>query len=114
MPEHEIWLTRLFNDYLAGLGNWFLSLARVHAEHPARPWTNFITMQIVVAAKVSPSAKSAPLPPCPVSAGQGAAPARSRVAQVRPRTLSHVLLFTPHVARMLKFSEGCSRCCASA
>jgi catechol 2,3-dioxygenase-like lactoylglutathione lyase family enzyme len=64
-----------------------------------------LPLQIVVAAKVSPSAKSAPLPPCPVSAGQGAAPARSRVAQVRPRTLSHVLLFTPHVARMLKFSE---------
>lgn len=50
MPENEIWLTRLFNDYLAGLGNWLLSLFRVHAEHPSRPWTNFITMQILVAA----------------------------------------------------------------
>lgn len=50
MPENEIWLTRLFNDYLAGLGKWLLSLARVHAEHPSRPWTNFITMQILVAA----------------------------------------------------------------
>jgi len=50
MPEHEIWLTRLFNDYLAGLGNWLLSLVRVHAENPARPWANFITMQILVAA----------------------------------------------------------------
>jgi F-type H+-transporting ATPase subunit a len=50
MPEHEIWLNRLFNDHLAGFGDWLLSLARVHAEHPARPWTNFITMQIVVAA----------------------------------------------------------------
>ena len=50
MPEHEIWLTRLFNDHLAGLGNWVLALARVHAENPARPWANFITMQILVAA----------------------------------------------------------------
>lgn len=50
MPEHEIWLTRLFNDHLAGLGVWLLSLAHVHAENAARPWTNFITMQILVAA----------------------------------------------------------------
>ncbi len=50
MPEHEIWLTRLFNDNLAGLGNSVLSVVRTHAENPARPWTNFITMQILVAA----------------------------------------------------------------
>jgi len=50
MPEHEVWLTVLFNNYLAGWGNWLLSLFNVHAEHPARPWTNFITMQILVAA----------------------------------------------------------------
>lgn len=50
MPEHEIWLTRLFNDNWAGFGNWLLSLFHLHAENPARPWTNFITMQILVAA----------------------------------------------------------------
>src|SRR5437867_379236 len=50
MPEHEIWLTRLFNDHLASLGSSILSIFRVEAEHPARPWTNFITMQILVAA----------------------------------------------------------------
>jgi len=50
MPEHEIWLTKLFNDHLAGWGNWLLSLFHVHAENPARPWANFITMQILVAA----------------------------------------------------------------
>jgi F-type H+-transporting ATPase subunit a len=49
MPEHEIWLTQLFNENLAGLGNWLLALFRVHAENPARPWANFITMQILVA-----------------------------------------------------------------
>ena len=50
MSEHEIWLTRLFNDNLASLGNWLLALVSVHAENPARPWANFITMQILVAA----------------------------------------------------------------
>ena len=49
MPEHEIWLTQLFNDHLAGVGNWLLALIRVHAGNPARPWANFITMQILVA-----------------------------------------------------------------
>jgi len=50
MPEHEIWLTRLFNDYLAGVGSGLLSLVRYHAEDPSRPWTNFIVMQVLVVA----------------------------------------------------------------
>jgi F-type H+-transporting ATPase subunit a len=50
MPEHELWLTRLFNDHLAGLGDSLLWLWRLHAENTARPWTNFIVMQILVAA----------------------------------------------------------------
>lgn len=49
MHESELWLTRLFNDHLAGVGNSILSLFRTHAENPARPWTNFITMQLLVA-----------------------------------------------------------------
>jgi len=48
MPETEIWLTRLFNDHLASLGNWFLGLARM-APQP-RPWANYITMELLVAA----------------------------------------------------------------
>ncbi|HEY1242759.1 MAG TPA: F0F1 ATP synthase subunit A [Bryobacteraceae bacterium] len=47
MPETELWFTKLFNDHLAGLGNALLSLVGMHAE---RPWANFITMQILVAA----------------------------------------------------------------
>jgi F-type H+-transporting ATPase subunit a len=47
MPEHEILVTRLFNDHLASLGNWFLALAGLRSQ--ARPWANFVTMQIVVA-----------------------------------------------------------------
>src|SRR5438876_4409734 len=49
MPEHEIWLTGLFNDHLAAWGSWLLSRANVHAENPARPWANFVTMQLLVA-----------------------------------------------------------------
>jgi F-type H+-transporting ATPase subunit a len=48
MSEEEIWLTRLFNDYLAGLGNLLRSL--FHQPASDRPWANFIVMQIMVAA----------------------------------------------------------------
>jgi F-type H+-transporting ATPase subunit a len=47
--HEELWLTKLFNDHLAGLGNSILNLASVHAHNPERPWTNFITMEILVA-----------------------------------------------------------------
>lgn len=50
MPEHELWVTRLFNDHLAGLANAVLSWFGLQAENPARPWSNFLTMQILVAA----------------------------------------------------------------
>jgi F-type H+-transporting ATPase subunit a len=44
----EIWLTRLFNDHLAGLGNFLLGLFRQAATD--RPWANFIVMQLLVVA----------------------------------------------------------------
>lgn len=47
--EHELWITALFNDYLAGVGNGILALFGQHAHNPDRPWANFMTMQIVVA-----------------------------------------------------------------
>jgi F-type H+-transporting ATPase subunit a len=50
MPEHELWITALFNRYLAGVANTLLSLVRIHAEDPARPWANFVTMQLLVVA----------------------------------------------------------------
>jgi len=61
-------------------------------------------VQIVVADKVSPSAKSPPRAP-QRDTGTGAAPARSTARQVRPRHLSHVLFFTPDVLRMIDFSR---------
>jgi F-type H+-transporting ATPase subunit a len=48
MPENEIWLTRLFNDYLPAVGNAALQLVGKHAV--ARPWANFVVMQFLVVA----------------------------------------------------------------
>jgi F-type H+-transporting ATPase subunit a len=48
MPEHELWVTVLFNNYLAGAGNAALALVGRHAEDPVKPWANYITMQFVV------------------------------------------------------------------
>jgi F-type H+-transporting ATPase subunit a len=45
--EHELWVTRLFNDYLAGLGNSLAGLVGI--SHADRPWSNFVAMQILVA-----------------------------------------------------------------
>ena len=46
--SEEIWLTRLFNDHLAGLGNLLLGL--FHQGAVDRPWANHIVMQFLVAA----------------------------------------------------------------
>ena len=46
MPESELWITKIFNDYLAGVGNMFLGLVK-HAPE-ARPWADFVVMQIFV------------------------------------------------------------------
>ena len=47
MHESELWITKLFNDYLGGVGNAALGLIGRHAE---RPWANFVTMELLVAA----------------------------------------------------------------
>lgn len=46
----EIWLTKIFNDHLAGLGNLFLSVVGMAPE--PRPWANFMTMQILAVAVI--------------------------------------------------------------
>ncbi len=49
MPEHEFWLTGVFNQYLGGFANAVLALFGLHAQNPEAPWSNAVTMQIVVA-----------------------------------------------------------------
>lgn len=49
MVTHEAWLTKLFNAYLAGFANWFLSLFGMQAANPAEPWPDYMVMQITVA-----------------------------------------------------------------
>ena len=46
--EKELWITKIFNDHLAGLGNSALGVVGIHAE--PRPWADYVTMEILVAA----------------------------------------------------------------
>ena len=46
MHETELWITKLFNDYLADLGNALRHVVRI-APDP-RPWADFIAMQLLV------------------------------------------------------------------
>jgi F-type H+-transporting ATPase subunit a len=48
MPESELWVTGIFNDYLSAPANAVLGLVGMHAQ--PRPWADFIVMQIVVVA----------------------------------------------------------------
>jgi len=50
--EHEIWLTRLFNDYLPGPANTFRSWVGLTPDNPARPGRIFVVMQVLVAAVI--------------------------------------------------------------
>src|SRR5260370_10958832 len=47
MPEHEPWLTALFNDHLAGVANAVLSLAGQKTAE--RPWSTSLATEILVA-----------------------------------------------------------------
>jgi F-type H+-transporting ATPase subunit a len=47
MHHENVWLARLFNDYLPGVGNAFLKLAGMPTD--SRPWSGFIVMQLLVA-----------------------------------------------------------------
>jgi len=60
-------------------------------------------LQIVVAPKVSPSEKTRLAAPPPVTPGRGAAPSRKTVTPVRPRYLSHLLLYSTDVDRQVEF-----------
>jgi catechol 2,3-dioxygenase-like lactoylglutathione lyase family enzyme len=62
-------------------------------------------IEIRVAEKVSPDAKSLVTNPT-VPGGVAAMPLRSDAPFVRPRRLSHVLIFTSDVARAIEFYQG--------
>ncbi len=47
--EHELWVTALLNNTLAGPANTVLGWVGMHPENPARPWSNFVAMELVVA-----------------------------------------------------------------
>ena len=60
-------------------------------------------VELVVSEKVSPPTKPAGAAAPRVAPGAGAAPTRSSVGHVRPRRLSHILLFCSDVPKMIKF-----------
>lgn len=49
--QHELWLTALFNKYLAGPGHAFLQAvgAAGHGDDHGGPWSNWMVMQLLVA-----------------------------------------------------------------
>jgi catechol 2,3-dioxygenase-like lactoylglutathione lyase family enzyme len=59
-------------------------------------------VQLLVAEKVSPDTREAGVPRA-VPTGKGAAPSRSAAGKVRPRRLSHILLFSSDVLRSTRF-----------
>lgn len=62
-------------------------------------------VQVVAAAKVSPAQPEPPASPPVHPTARGSAPGRSSAARVRPRRLSHVLLFSSDVARSVSFYD---------
>jgi len=85
-----------------------LGVARGVAPHPLAPQGFWLTAPdglpicLQVADKCSPSVKSSRVF-APESSSAGRAPQRSAVGQVRPRHLSHILLFCPDVPAALAF-----------
>jgi len=61
-----------------------------------------IAVQVLVAEKVSPDTREATVTRT-VPPGKGAAPSRSTAAQIRPRRLSHILMFSSDVLRSARF-----------
>jgi len=60
-------------------------------------------VQLVAASKVSPDEPALQAPAATRPPNRGAAPARSLAGRVRPRRMSHVLLFSSDVPRSVKF-----------
>ena len=65
-----------------------------------------VVLQLVVADKVSPNQKTPRSTPRGLPRKDTSAPMRSQSSQVRPRWLSHVLLFSPDVSHMIEFGQS--------
>jgi F-type H+-transporting ATPase subunit a len=50
MPEHELWVTALFNRFLAEPANAILKLFGITPADPSHPWNNAQAMQVFVVA----------------------------------------------------------------
>lgn len=48
MEEHQLWLTHMFNEFLAGPANAVLDAVGQSAEHPEAPWQNWLVMELLV------------------------------------------------------------------
>jgi len=48
MHEHELWFTALLNKYAAAPANALFQLVGFHTEDPAKPWSNYMAMEILV------------------------------------------------------------------
>ncbi|MFC7514609.1 VOC family protein [Herbaspirillum sp. GCM10030257] len=100
-PEDEA----AFRERLASLG---LNAAPHPLSDGAGLWLSSpdgILCQLLPAEKVSPSCKSVHSTSDASVPGCGRAPKRSAAKKVRPRHLSHILMFTPDVKQMIAFSE---------
>ncbi len=49
---HELWITKLFNSYLAGPANSLLNAVHMPSSDPANPWSDWMVCEIVVVAFV--------------------------------------------------------------
>jgi catechol 2,3-dioxygenase-like lactoylglutathione lyase family enzyme len=83
------------------------------APHPLGPegglWMahpDGFAVQVIAAEKSSPDFDATPSVAEPAGLRRAVAPNRSRLEPVSPRRLSHVLLFTPDVARSIAFYEA--------
>jgi F-type H+-transporting ATPase subunit a len=47
MP-HELWITALFNQYLAGPANGIMNLCNLKVPDPAHPWSNWLVCELLV------------------------------------------------------------------
>ncbi|HML17641.1 MAG TPA: F0F1 ATP synthase subunit A [Bryobacteraceae bacterium] len=75
MHEDELWLTAWFNNHLAGAANSILGLVHMTAQDPARPWENWIVMELLVVAIMM----------------AGAALLRPRLSVEKPGKFQHVM-----------------------